>query len=709
MYKNRIRSHLHKNVRSRIKIFKVKRIPRVLKYLLIFFGVIIFTLAISAIIFSAWFVQYTHDLPEITSDTFKSVQTTGLTRILDRNEKQLYTLSGDKVIDFIPVDQEGSFFKWSIIAAEDTTFYQNEGIELQAIIRAAISNSSNQNGQQLGASTISQQTVKNLITGSEKTTERKVKESVLAMELNRRYSKDKILEIYTNLIPMGGVNYGIKRGANLYFGKDPKDLTLAEAAYLAGVPQQPSEYAPSPIGRNTPVQQTDGSTLPSGIDRQHYVLHQLEKIKDQAGITQVQINEAFKEPIHFVNDFDKVQIKAPHFVNYVREQLDEIFKDQGGEDYVRKANLTVTTTLDLDVENAAEDTAKSMDSRLPSVYDSAIGQNQAHLGANNVGIVTLDSRNGDILAMVGSKDFFADASEDRKFDPQTNFTISPRSMGSTMKPCMYLASMVYLGFTPTTITPNVTDNDGKSKQVFGGGYRPQNYTPIPNVNEDKLTMRDAIQRSLNIPAIFTLSQLGLKNYADFCGKMGYDQEEQNQIKQGLSTVLGSAGISIINHTNVFATMANNGVRNDTTVILEIKDKDGNIIYSAKRNPKYVVAPQYIKMMNSILVDYPFGSLTRMWNAGFYGKVAGKTGTSDISIQRDRKGNPIKAPNGAFATAPSDVTFAGYTGSIATTITVGNSNNWPLASSADGASVATTLWADYMLKIINKYPTPVLNR
>ncbi|MCA9362577.1 penicillin-binding protein, partial [Candidatus Kaiserbacteria bacterium] len=426
----------------------------------------------------------TLEIPDLSA--FEERRVLQSTKIFDRTgEVLLYDLHQDVRRTIIPFEEMSRHIKNATVAIEDDQFYNHIGIDFMAIIRAAVSNFSQGNllgGQ--GGSTITQQVIKNSVLDRDKKLSRKVKEAILSIKLERVLEKEDILEIYLNESPYGGTIYGIEEASRAFFNKGASEITLAEAAYLAAIPQAPTYY--SPYGSNRAALDT----------RQQLVL---DRMRLNGFITTDEYDAAMIEEVEFQPQA-VTGIRAPHFVMYVVEQLAERY----GEEAMAEQGLRIITTLDWELQKEAE-----------RIVAQKAASNTERFNASNAGLVATDPKSGDLLVMVGSKDYF---SED--IDGNFNVTLAKRQPGSSIKPFVY-ANAFRKGYLPATVlfdvatqfSPQCDPWDPSSESPC---YAPQNYNfkfvgPI--------SMRNALAQSLNIPAVKTLYLAGLKDTLKFAADM----------------------------------------------------------------------------------------------------------------------------------------------------------------------------------------------
>ncbi len=561
------------------------------------------------------------------------------TKIYDRTgENVLYDIHGDEQRTLINIDNIPNYVKWATIAIEDKNFYEHKGFSFWAIFRTVITNVLR--GQKAGGSTLTQQFVKNAILTSEKTYTRKIKELILAYKIEKKFSKNEILQMYLNEIPYGSTAYGIEAASWRYFGKSVNDINLAEAAVLAALPQAPTYYSPY------------GSHKDALIKRQLYILDIMEK---QGYITGNEADKAKNYELKFVPPL--TNIIAPHFVMYIKEILTEKY----GQKMVEQGGLKIYTTLDLYKQKIAEE-----------VINEWGEKNARDWMAANAALISLDPKTGQILAMVGSRDYF-----NEEIDGQVNICTSLRQPGSSLKPLVY-STLFTRGYTPNTILYDVVTNFSNAKP-----YEPKNY----DLKErGPVTVRQALAGSLNVPAVKAIYLAGVDNVAELAGKLNYTTLADKD-RYGLSLVLGGAEVKLLEHANAYGAFAREGEIQKPTAILKIKDKDGKILeeWKEEKEEKRVLAAEIARSINDILSDnearsFIFGE--RNWLTLGTRPVAAKTGTT----------NDYR-----------DAWTIGYTPSIVTGVWVGNNDNTEMKRGADGGVVAAPIWHDYMQKILGDTP------
>jgi len=595
-------------------------------------------LVIAVVVIIAW-VSFTLPDPNKLGD--RNVAQT--TRIYDRTGKVvLYEVFSEQKRTIVELDQISDYVKKGTIAAEDKGFYEHGGFDVVGMIRATRNNILNIGGPLQSGSTITQQFIKKSILTDEQTYTRKFKELILAIEIERRYTKDEILKLYLNEIPYGAVSYGIESASQSFLGKSAKDLTLSEASLLVSLPKGPTYY--SPYGSHT-----DRLTA-----RQHYVL---DAMVEHGDVTKEEADEAKKDDVLARIKPKRDSITAPHFVFYVKELLAEQF----GENAMERGGLKVITTLDA---NRQADAEKSVEDGMKAVQQ---------YNGNSAALLSLDAKTGDILAMVGSADYFND-----EIDGKVNALVSNLQPGSSIKPMVYAAAFEK-GYTPNTVVYDV-------KTTFKNDptdYEPQNYD---GGERGPVTLKTALAGSLNIPAVKTLYLLGIDRFIEFSTRVGYTTFERKNV--GLSLVLGGAEVRPIEHIAAFTAFARDGEFHPARALLRVEDAKGTVLYDVadqEDTGKKAFDAQVARQMNDILSDnaaraYVFGENNHLNVPGR--QTAAKTGTT----------NRFK-----------DAWTVGYTPSVVTGVWVGHSRGTVMKSGADGSKIAAPIWNSYMRKALADSP------
>ena len=571
------------------------------------------------------------------------------TRIYDRTgEVLLYDTSPDVRRRRVPLEEISEYAQLATIAIEDNTFYSHNGFKLSGFLRAVLVNLTTLSFSQ-GGSTITQQVIKNSILTMDKSPIRKLKELILALKLEKVMEKDEILELYLNESAYGGVIYGIEEASQTFYGKPASEIGLAEAAYLAAVLRAPTYY--SPYGKNLEALEA----------RKNLVLSEM---LENEFISQEEFDLAVNDKVEFKPRQNTGNIRAPHFVFFVLEQLINKY----GEDTVMNGGLKVITTLDYSLQEKAEAISKK--------YGDI---NEERFDGNNNGIIAIDPKTGEILVMVGSRDYF-----DTEIDGNFNVTLGHRQPGSTFKPFAY-AAMLNKGFTDKTIlydvpiqfSPNCEPNNFVTNDTC---YAPMNYD---DRFRGPMTMRNALAQSVNIPAVQGIYLGGLRETIDLATRMGITTLTDYS-KYGLSLVLGGGGVSLLDMTSAYSVFANDGIRNPYAAIISVEDSSGKVIERFTQHPSRALSEETARMISDMLSDNVARTPGFGANSSLYipsRPVAVKTGTS----------NDYR-----------DAWIIGYTPNLAVGAWVGNTDNSPMARRVSGLVVAP-LWREYMDSILSEFP------
>lgn len=612
-----------------------------------FIGLIVLVLGIGVL-----FAWYAKDLPRPD----KVQRREGLsTVVLDRNGEKLYDIFEEA--NRIPAKWEElpQYLKDATIAVEDKDFYTHQGLSVPGILRGMTACILLRRCQ--GGSTLTQQLVKNVLLSQERTLPRKMKEAVLSIQIERKYSKNDILLMYLNEAPYGGTAVGVKTAANHYFDKDVKDLTLIQSAILAGLPQSPSYYSP--------FTGTEGAYK----DR---TAHVLQRMREEGYITPAQEGEAKKqmETIQFAAGDSA--LRAPHFVAYIKELLIDRF----GEKLVNAGGLTVTTTLDWKLQEAAQLAVKEEVDKAKKLKVS-----------NGAAIVT-DPKTGEILAMVGSKDYASTDSSGLKFNVVTQGLRQP---GSTLKPIIYAAALTR-GYTASTMLMDV-ETKYPSGDPSKPEYNPKNYD---NKYRGPMQLRYALANSINTIAVKVAALVGVKDVLKLGYVMGlttWEPTDANLKRVGLSLPLGGAEVRMSDMATAFGVFATGGMRMEQTAILKVVDSSGKTLFEHKPvAPRPELEPDVAFIISSILSDNDarkdvFGLRSHLVISGK--TVAAKTGTTD-----DKRDNWT----------------VGYSKSRVVVTWVGNNDNSPMSPTlASGITGAAPIWNRIMREAIKDIPDEPFER
>lgn len=586
-------------------------------------------------------------IPSISD--FQNRQVSQSTQIYDRTGNVLlYDVHGEEERTSVPLDQISPYIQDATISIEDQTFYSNPGIDPFSIIRAFFADLTSGSYQQ-GASTITQQVVKNALLTDDKTITRKIEEVILALRLTHAYTKQDILAAYLNETPYGGPIYGAEAASEYFFGLDASKVDLAQAAYLAALPQAPTYYSPY------------GDNLAALEARKNLVL---QKMLQQGYITQSEYTQAVAEQVQFKQE-DNTGIKAPNFVFWIEEYLEQKY----GADAVENGGLKVITTLDWPLEQYAEQVVSSTSpDRLSEFNDS------------NTAVVAVDPKTGQILAMVGSEDYFNDA-----IDGQVNDAVALRQPGSSFKPFVY-ATAFEEGYTPSTVVFDLpTQFSLECSPDDNTNDTPPCYSPVnyDGTFHGPISLRDAISISDNVASVKVLYLAGIQPSITTAESLGITTLTLPSADYGLSLVLGGGDVTLLQETAAYGGFANDGTFNPPTGILQVEDSSGNVLEQYTPNPQQVLQPQIARLIDDILSDDvarapEFGTHGVLWFNGF--DVADKTGTTDDS---------------------RDAWVIGYDPNIVVGEWAGNNDNSPMVKKIAAYIVAPT-WHQIMAYALSEY-------
>ncbi len=617
------------------KLEKSRRLVILAK--LAFVGVILFFIG-SLIIFPFFAFQLPSPDKIVRREGFS-------TKILDRNGEVLYDIFAEQKRTPISLDEVPNYLKQATVAIEDKNFYQHQGFDPFGMLRGLSRLVTR--GRAQGGSTLTQQLVKNVLLTPERTIFRKIKEFILAVQIERKYSKDEILQMYLNEAPYGGTAWGVEAAAETYFGKEVKDLDLVESTILAGLPQRPSAYSPY------------SSNPKAYIDRTEQVLR---RMREDGYIDREQEVEAAKkiEDVEFQER--GASFKAPHFVQYVQS----ILEDQYGERVVEQGGLKVTTTLDLELQEKAQEIVAEEIEKVENLH------------ITNGAAVILDPETGEILAMVGSKKF-----DDPDYDGQVNVTLSLRQPGSAIKPVTYVTAFKK-GFTPSTLLYDV-------ETEFPGGIGQPLYKPVNYDGKFRgpVQARYALGNSINVAAVKMLAKVGIKATLKTAYDLGINSLEPTQetlSRVGLSLTLGGGEVRLLELSGAFAAFVNRGYRIDPIAVLRVEDRNGKVLEEAKpKKGRRVITEEQAFLIADILSDNSareavFGTNSLLNIPGR--TVAVKTGTTN-----DKRDNWTVGGNSQAAVG----------------VWVGNNDNSPMKQVASGITGASPIWRRIILEALSGKP------
>jgi len=597
-------------------------------------------------------ILYARDLPR--PEKFSERQLAQSTKIFDRTGNVLlYEIFSEERRKWVPLAEIPDHFKQAVIAIEDARFYQHFGIDPKAITRAILTDLGLLRRLPSGASTISQQLIRSTFLSLEKTIERKTKEVILALDLERRYSKDQILEWYLNQIPLGRNAYGVEAASRVYFRKSVSEISLAESAVLAALIRGPSYYSAE-------------ENFHRLLGRRNYVLN---RMVEEGFITEEEAEGAKKEEINLVKVINP--IRAPHFVMSVRDYLIRKY----GEEELKRRGFRVYTTIDWELQELAERVVKEGAKR------------NRQRGVYNAALVAISSKTGEVLSLVGSADWYATSSKPEgcraqvncKFEPKFDVaTLAERQPGSAFKPFVYTQAFAK-GYTPETILWDVETNFGK----FGGeDYIPRNYD---NKFRGPVNLRNALAQSINVPSVKLLYLTGIKESIETAKKMGITTLNKPESWYGLSLVLGGGEVKLLDMVSAYGVFATEGLKIEPLFILKIVDANGKIIEENKRTPKRVLKKEVARLINDILSDNEARAPLYGTRSSLYfenAQVAAKTGTT-----QDYR----------------DAWTIGYTSSIVAGVWAGNNDHSEPKTKTPTIIKAGHIWRKFMREAILKYP------
>ncbi len=566
------------------------------------------------------------------------------TKILDRNGKPLYDIFEEERRTPIKISDVPIYLKQATIAIEDKKFYEHGGFDIFGMIRG-ISRVVTR-GYAQGGSTLTQQLVKNVLLTNERSIVRKIKEFVLAVQIEKKYSKDEILQMYLNEAPYGGNIRGVETASETYFGKSVKNINLVESAILAGIPQLPSRYSPY------------SSTPTAYIQRTTDVLR---RMREDGYITKEQEEAALSELKDYKFQSKGSSFKAPHFVQYVQKILEERY----GENVIEQGGLKVTTTLDLDLQEKAQEI----------VFDE-ISKVEKQKITNGAAVVT-NSETGEILAMVGSKKF-----DDPNYDGQVNVAVALRQPGSSFKPFTYVTALKK-GYTASTMVMDVPTTFPIEGQA---DYNPVNYD---GKYRGPVQMRYALGNSLNVPAVKFIALVGVKDVLETAYNLGITTlppTKETLARVGLSLTLGGGEVRLVDMAGAYSAFFNGGTKAEPMAILKVEDNSGKVLEEVKpKRGKKVLTPEQAFIISHILSDNEarkdvFGPNSLLNIPGR--QVAVKTGTTN-----DKRDNWT----------------VGGTPQRTVGVWVGNNDNSPMLSVASGISGASPIWRRIVMEALSGLP------
>jgi len=585
-------------------------------------------------ILAGFFLALTHDLPQISY--LENFRPSAITRIYSSDKVLIAELFAEKR-DLVPLKVIPEYLKKAIIATEDRNFYTHSGIDLKGIARAIIKDIWAGKFVE-GASTITQQLAKTLFLNPKKTLVRKLKEAFLAFHLERRYTKDEILELYLNQVYFGSGAYGVESAARIFFNKSVKDLSLSECSLVSAMPKAPSRYSPL-VNRDL------------AIKRRNIVLKQM---LSTGIINETEYNKALNETLN-LSKKNKNSLKAPYFVEYIKDFLENIIGSSG----LYKEGLTIYTTLSYELQKTAEDAiAKGI-----SDLESRMKQQGIINPDPQSALVCLDIQSGGILAMIGGKDFYK--------SPYNRATVARRQPGSAFKPIVY-AHAIEKDFTQNMMILDApVAFKGRKK---GETWRPENFSKN---YQGEITLRKALALSKNIPAVRLIEMLGPSSVAQFGYKLGIE----STLSPNLSLALGTSEVTLLALTSVYTVFPNRGKSIKPYGVMEVVDHNGRIVWRAKPKKRLVMSRTGAAIMTDMLMGVVKEGTGKKANI-IKRPVAGKTGTTDKC---------------------KDALFIGFSPSIATGVWVGRDKFVTLGKRETGARAALPIWMEFMEKALANKP------
>src|SRR3990167_4134457 len=638
------------------EILKKLKKPRYRKLFNALAMLFLWLFVIGSIMLLSFFLYLQRTLPDPESIATRKVGES--TKIYDRTgEILLYDIHGEEKRTIIPWEQIPDTIKKATLVSEDSDFYNHKGLDLRGIARAFFKDILSL-GVSQGGSTITQQLVKKALLGDERTISRKIKEAVLAIEIERKFSKDQIFWMYLNQIPYGSNAYGIEAAAKAFFGKKASQLTIAEAATIASVTKAPSYYSPF------------GNHVNELLARKNSVLSRMETL---GFISNVEYQKALAQKIEFINIQKEIgdNQRPMHFVIMVKEYLASKY----GENAAESGGFKVITTLDSSLQTLAQETVKK--------YAEI---NKEKYKATNASLVAIDPKTGDLLALVGSKDYYNVADEGN-----FNVAIAPnRQPGSAFKPFAYAAALEK-GYPDDTVVfdlktefnPNCEPDSSQEKDSYGVDcYHPQNYD---GRYRGPVTFRQSLAQSLNVPSVKVLYLAGVNDTMELAEKMGITTLGDKS-RFGLSLVLGGAEVKLVDIVSAYGVFANEGMRSPWSFIQRVESSNGQVLEEKNNKPERVLDPQIARLINNMLSDNSARAPVFGYSSSLYipGRdVAAKTGTT-----QDNK----------------DAWVVGYAPSLVAGVWTGNNNfNDSMTKEGAGISASGPMWHEFMAKALSAMP------
>ncbi|MEK7125000.1 MAG: transglycosylase domain-containing protein [Patescibacteria group bacterium] len=590
----------------------------------------------------AWIIYLRTTLPDPEAIATRQVKES--TKIYDSTgETLLYDIYDEERRTVIGWDQIPQAVKDATVAIEDANFYGHKGFDIRGIVRAFFKILSSGTVSQ-GGSTITQQLIKKALLSDEKTPSRKIRELMLAIEVERHFTKEEILLMYLNQIPYGSNAYGIESASRTFFGKPAKELALAESALLAALPQAPSYLSPY------------GSHTEELTGRKDFILQRMRELNF---ISDEQYGAALDDKLEFTSG--RTGLSAPHFVIMVKDYLERKY----GSDAVSSGGFKIVTSLDAKLQTKAEELVKK--------YAEI---NTVRYKASNAALVAVDPRSGGVIALVGSHDYF-----DIEHEGNFNVATALRQPGSAFKPFAYAAAFIkgYPDATTlfdvrTEFNPLCSANALQQKDRLGDKcYHPQNYDGL---YRGPVSMRQGLAQSLNIPSVKTLYLAGVPDTIALAQKMGITSLNE-PARYGLSLVLGGAEVRLVDLVSAYGVFANDGVRNPWFLIQRIERADGTVLEETESSPSRVLDSQIARLVTSVLSDNDARAGVFGYNSPLFfpnHSIAAKTGTT----QENR-----------------DAWVVGYSPSVAVGVWTGNNDNASMTRAGAGISASGPLWREFI--------------
>lgn len=598
-------------------------------------------------------------------------------RIFDRSGELLYTFKDperDRVyVDYAEIPRT---VVTALLAAEDAEFFIHGGVDFVSILAALASNVNSGGHTMIGGSTITQQLVKQTLLDDSRTLDRKVVEAMVAVLVERDYSKEQILEFYLNSVSFGGRVQGIETAAHVYFNKSASSLSLGEAATLVSLIQSPSDYSPLYAVDKVAAVKALAERRVYVIDqiRQKRQLHAFLETGDYdflkllvgegteklSAIEYVKYPEATlrsEQEQEYSFNLPSEPLRAPHWVFYIRDLLQKAPYNISLRQ-LYSGGFDVFTSLDIRVQDLAEQKLKEGVDRYGPAY-----------GFSNGSLVSIDATSGEIIAMVGSKGYYLPSDpNDKKFDPKVNVAVALQSLGSSLKPWV-----AYQAFAGGKYSPNSIVKD--SAQRFYGSYSPKNFD---GRFWGDMTIRKALLESRNLPFLKLQYELGDWRLGALMQRLGY----RAGTNYGLAAAIGGVDESLLAHTGAYTGLANGGEVLALKPVLSIKKRTGAVVFQSDREVIYGLDRQAVAEVNNILGDKSFraGTYSQKFIGGY--KLAGKTGTSDNN---------------------RDTYYIGYGPKIVTGVWSGNNDNSPMSGSALGSTTSLLVWNGYMRSLLANLP------